>query len=153
MRSNFLIILVCWSLVASSSFQTDSELGNQIVKLNKCPSSPLSNPHKDDAQPNWNFRVMEIITIQTTKQKNAKDYAKRSENGLKWKIWTQLHQNEKSSVMLLPSTANKIRRDSVEKWCSYWYQASKRNETKRTSKLQITRKIITRPITYAIWQV
>jgi hypothetical protein len=33
---------------------------------------------------------MEIITIQTTKQKNAKDYAKRSENGaengLKWKI-------------------------------------------------------------------
>jgi hypothetical protein len=109
MRSNFLINLYCWSLVASSSLPTDSELSNQIVKLNKRPSSPLSNPRKDDAQHNWNFRVMEIITIQTTKQKNAKDYAKRSENGLKWKIWTQLHHNENSSVMQLPSAANQIR--------------------------------------------
>ncbi len=37
------------------------------------------------------------------------DCAKRSENGLKWKIWTQLHHNENSSVMQLPSAANQIR--------------------------------------------
>ncbi len=135
MRSNFLIILYCWSLVASSSLPTDSDqlFGNQIVKLNKRPNGrhPLWVTQAKTMQSSIEFSELWKLLPYDNQGKNAMDCTKRNANGLKWKTWTQLHQNENSSVMQLPSAANQIRRDSVEKWCSYWYQASKRNETMR----------------------